>query len=155
MEAPVAGLRAVLAGRSDFSNTPNPVIATLSPLATACWMVSRRAFTASVAVFLSPNLGEIASIRSRLFISSLLRSPNGKSRPNSLASLEFATSDLLEIMRCRRAAQTSEQQKELCRYWYNVQFYNKRCQSPCGLKFNLPPLPARSPPGRLESTPSS
>src|SRR5579875_66495 len=69
MDAPVAGLRAMRAGRSAFSNTPNPVIATLSPLATACWMVSRTAFTASVAVFLSPILGEIASISSRLFIS--------------------------------------------------------------------------------------
>src|ERR1039457_4219568 len=75
MDAPVAGLRAVRAGRTAFSNTPNPVIETLSPLATAAWIVSSTAFTASVAVFLSPNLPEIASIRSRLFISSLLRFP--------------------------------------------------------------------------------
>src|SRR3984957_11427752 len=34
MVAPVAGLRAVRAGRMAFSKTPNPVIATLSPLAT-------------------------------------------------------------------------------------------------------------------------
>ena len=66
--APVAGLRAVRAGRSLFSKTPNPVIATLSPLATADWMVSRTAFSASVADFLSPRRPEIASIRSRLFI---------------------------------------------------------------------------------------
>src|SRR5215469_17923589 len=33
--SPVAGLRAVRAGRSLFSKTPKPVIATLSPLATA------------------------------------------------------------------------------------------------------------------------
>src|SRR5215469_16553089 len=32
--APVAGLRAVRAGRTCFSNTPNPEMATLSPLAT-------------------------------------------------------------------------------------------------------------------------
>src|SRR6267154_559400 len=51
MVAPVAGLRAVRAGRTAFSNTPNPVIATLSPLATVTWIVSRSAFTASVAVF--------------------------------------------------------------------------------------------------------
>src|SRR5271165_5498991 len=68
MVAPVAGLRAVRAGRSLFSNTPNPVMATLSPLATADWMVSSTAFTASVADFLSPSRPEIASIRSRLFI---------------------------------------------------------------------------------------
>src|SRR5712691_13011627 len=66
--SPVAGFRAVRAGRSLFSKTPKPVIATLSPLATADWMVSSTAFTASVAVFLSPNRPEIASIRSRLFI---------------------------------------------------------------------------------------
>src|SRR5712691_9822916 len=80
MDAPVAGFRAVRAGRSVFSNTPNPVMATLSPLATASWMVSRTAFTASVAVFLSPNRPEIASIRSRLFMSSLLHFPHGRSR---------------------------------------------------------------------------
>jgi D-alanine--D-alanine ligase len=68
MVAPVAGLRAVRAGRSLFSKTPNPVIATLSPLATADWMASSTAFTASVADFLSPNRPEIASIRSRLFM---------------------------------------------------------------------------------------
>src|SRR6202012_2796349 len=66
--APVAGLRAVRAGRSAFSKTPKPVIATLSPLATADWMVSRTAFSASVADFLSPRRPESASIRSRLFI---------------------------------------------------------------------------------------
>src|SRR5262249_21675399 len=69
MDAPVAGFRAIRAGRSVFSKTPNPVIATLSPFATASWMVSRIAFTASVAVRLSPIRPEIASIRSRLFIS--------------------------------------------------------------------------------------
>ncbi len=68
MAAPVAGLRAVRAGRSLFSKTPNPVMATLSPLATADWMVSSTAFTASVADFLSPSRTEIASIRSRLFM---------------------------------------------------------------------------------------
>src|SRR5215813_15433635 len=73
--APVAGFRAVRVGRSLFSKTPNPVMATLSPLATADWMVSRTAFSASVADFLSPRRPEIASIRSRLFIiHSLLRS---------------------------------------------------------------------------------
>src|SRR5690242_19535933 len=55
MVAPVAWLRAVRAGRTAFSNTPNPVIATLSPLATVTWIVSRSALTASVAVFLLPS----------------------------------------------------------------------------------------------------
>src|SRR5690242_12280871 len=68
MVAPVAGLRAVRAGRSLFSNTPNPVMATLSPLATADWMVSSTALRASFAVFLSPSRLEIASTRSRLFM---------------------------------------------------------------------------------------
>jgi D-alanine-D-alanine ligase len=68
MVAPVAGLRAVRAGRSLFSKTPNPVMATLSPAATADWMVSSTAFTASVADFLSPSRPEIASISSRLFM---------------------------------------------------------------------------------------
>jgi len=68
ISAPVAGFRAVRAGRSLFSKTPKPVMATLSPPATADWMASRTAFSASVAVFLSPSRPEIASIRSRLFI---------------------------------------------------------------------------------------
>src|SRR5579862_6081034 len=66
--APVAGFLAVRAGRSLFSKTPNPVIATLSPLATASWMASSTALTASVAGFLPPSRPEIASTRSRLFI---------------------------------------------------------------------------------------
>src|SRR5208282_1583680 len=78
MVAPVAGLRAVRAGRSLFSKTPNPVMATLSPLATADWMVSSTAFKASVADFLSPNRPEIASIRSRLFIVHSCASPTGR-----------------------------------------------------------------------------
>src|SRR5271167_3797543 len=78
MVAPVAGLRAVRAGRSLFSKTPNPVMATLSPLATADWMVSSTAFKASVADFLSPNRPEIASIRSRLFIIHSCASPTGR-----------------------------------------------------------------------------
>src|SRR5215472_18778003 len=73
--APVAGFRAVRAGRSLFSKTPNPVMATLSPLATADWMVSRTAFSASVADFLSPRRPEIASMRSRLFIIHLCLPP--------------------------------------------------------------------------------
>ena len=76
--APVAGLRAVRAGRSLFSKTPNPVMATLSPLATADWMVSSTAFTASVADFLSPSRPEIASIRSRLFMVHSCASPTGR-----------------------------------------------------------------------------
>jgi hypothetical protein len=66
--APVAGLRAVRAARTCFSNTPNPVMETLSPLATVSWMVSSTALTASAAVLLSPIRPETASIRSRLFI---------------------------------------------------------------------------------------
>jgi len=76
--APVAGLRAVRAGRSLFSKTPNPVMATLSPLATADWMVSSTAFTASVADFLSPSRPEIASIRSRSSRLSGTRSAAGR-----------------------------------------------------------------------------
>src|SRR5580704_4867213 len=78
MVAPVAGLRAVRAGRSLFSKTPKPVMATLSPLATADWMASSTAFTASVADFLSPNRPEIASIRSRLFMVHSCASPTGR-----------------------------------------------------------------------------
>ena len=101
MVAPVAGLRAVRAGRSLFSKTPNPVMATLSPLATADWMVSSTAFRASVADFLSPSRSEIASIRSRLFICSLLRFPH---RPRGLR-YEIATSDLPESRRSQAVAQ--------------------------------------------------
>src|SRR5579872_863665 len=86
MVAPVAGFRAVLAGRSLFSNTPNPVMATLSPLATADWMVSSTAFTASVADFLSPIRSEIASIRSRLFILHSWRFPHGRPRSRARGS---------------------------------------------------------------------
>jgi D-alanine-D-alanine ligase len=78
MVAPVAGLRAVRAGRSLFSKTPNPVMATLSPFATADWMVSSTALTASVADFLSPSRPEIASIRSRLFMVHSCASPTGR-----------------------------------------------------------------------------
>src|SRR4029077_2585231 len=78
MVAPVAGLRAGRAGRSLFSKTPNPVMATLSPFATADWMVSSTAFTASVADFLSPSRPEIASIRSRLFMVHSCASPTGR-----------------------------------------------------------------------------
>jgi hypothetical protein len=77
MVAPVAGLRAVRAGRSDFSKTPNPVMATLSPLATAAWMASTIALTASVAAFLFPTRPEISSIRSRLFMNHSCTSPTG------------------------------------------------------------------------------
>src|SRR5271165_4778187 len=75
MDAPVAGFRAVRAGLTCLSKTPNPVIDTLSPPATVCWIVSRTALTASAAVFLSPMRPETASTRSRLFIYSLLRFP--------------------------------------------------------------------------------
>src|SRR5262245_22459166 len=78
MVAPVAGLRAVRAGRSLFSKTPNPVMATLSPFATAVWLVSSTALTASVADFLSPSRPEIASIRSRLFMVHSCASPTGR-----------------------------------------------------------------------------
>jgi D-alanine-D-alanine ligase len=101
MVAPVAGLRAVRAGRSLFSKTPNPVMATLSPLATADWMVSRTAFTASVADFLSPIRPEIASIRSRLFIVHSCASPTG----GRLTLTEIATSDLPESRRSDAVAQ--------------------------------------------------
>src|SRR5580658_1949892 len=81
--APVAGFLAVRAGRSLFSKTPNPVMATLSPLATASWMASSTAFTASVAGFLPP-----ADPRSRrpdhACSYSLLRFPHWRSRVGSV-----------------------------------------------------------------------
>src|SRR6185437_7691463 len=101
MVAPVAGLRAVRAGRSLFSKTPNPVMATLSPLATADWMVSSTAFTASVADFLSPSRPEIASIRSRLFMVHSCASPTGRVGSEN----EMATSDLPESRRSNAVAQ--------------------------------------------------
>src|ERR1700744_4017747 len=101
MVAPVAGLRAVRAGRSLFSKTPNPVMATLSPLATADWMVSSTAFTASVADFLSPSRPEIASIRSRLFMVHSCASPT---RSRGLR-YGIATSDLPESRRSSAVAQ--------------------------------------------------
>ena len=101
MVAPVAGLRAVRAGRSLFSKTPNPVMATLSPLATADWMVSSTAFTASVADFLSPSRPEIASIRSRLFMVHSCASPTGRVGSEN----EIATSDLPESRRSNAVAQ--------------------------------------------------
>jgi hypothetical protein len=78
--APVAGLRAVRAARSCFSNTPNPVMDTLSPRATVSWIVSSTAFTASVAARLSPIRSETASIRSRLFIVHPCGSPEVRDR---------------------------------------------------------------------------
>src|SRR6201984_2400069 len=101
MVAPVAGLRAVRAGRSLFSKTPNPVRATLSPLATADWMVSSTAFTASVADFLSPSRPEIASIRSRLFMVHSCASPTGRVGSEN----EIATSDVPESRRSDAGAQ--------------------------------------------------
>jgi D-alanine-D-alanine ligase len=101
MVAPVAGLRPVRAGRSLFSKTPNPVMATLSPLATADWMVSSTAFTASVADFLSPSRSEIASIRSRLFMVLSCASPTGRVG----SDYGFATSDLPESRRSSAVAQ--------------------------------------------------
>ena len=101
MVAPVAGFRAVRAGRSLFSNTPNPVMATLSPLATADWMVSSTAFTASVADFLSPSRPEIASIRSRLFMFTPALPPQVAWAPLR----GRATSDLPESRRSSAVAQ--------------------------------------------------
>ena len=101
MLAPVAGLRAVRAGRSLLSKTPNPVMATLSPLATADWMVSSTALTASVADFLSPSRTEIASIRSRLFMVHSCASPTGRVG----SDYGFATSDLPESRRSSAVAQ--------------------------------------------------
>ena len=101
MVAPVAGLRAVRAGRSVFSNTPNPVMATLSPFATADWMASSTAFTASVADFLSPSRPEIASIRSRLFMFTPALPPQVAWAPLR----GRATSDLPESRRSSAVAQ--------------------------------------------------
>jgi len=99
MTAPVAGLRAVRAGRSLFSKTPNPVMATLSPAATADWMVSSTAFTASVADFLSPSRPETASISSRLFMFHSCASPTGR------VASTGATPDLPESRRSGAVAQ--------------------------------------------------
>jgi D-alanine-D-alanine ligase len=103
MVAPVAGLRAVRAGRSLFSKTPNPVMATLSPAATADWMASSTAFTASVADFLSPSRPEIASIRSRLFIFTPALPPQVAWAP--ILDARRATSDLPESRRSSADAQ--------------------------------------------------
>ena len=46
LRSPVRGLRTVRAGRSIFSNTPNPVTETFSPPATVEVMVSTTAFSA-------------------------------------------------------------------------------------------------------------
>src|SRR5690606_1901086 len=80
MVLPVAGLRAVRAGRSAFSNEPNPVIATLSPLATAVWIVSRMASTASAAAVLLPSRSEMASTSSRLFMGYSSSSPLARTK---------------------------------------------------------------------------
>jgi D-alanine-D-alanine ligase len=100
--APVAGLRAARAGRSLFSKTPNPVMATLSPAATADWMVSSTALTASVADFLSPSRTETASIRSRLFM--FTPALPHRSR-GSGSDMRGATSDLPESRRSGAVAQ--------------------------------------------------
>jgi D-ala D-ala ligase C-terminus len=103
MVAPVAGLRAVRAGRSLFSKTPNPVMATLSPAATADWMASSTAFTASVADFLSPSRPEIASIRSRLFMFTPALPPQVAWAP--ILDARRATFDLPESRRSSAVAQ--------------------------------------------------
>ena len=66
-DAPVLGLRPVRAGRATRSKTPNPVIATRSPLATARVMVSMTASTASVALRLPPRRSDSVSIIVALF----------------------------------------------------------------------------------------
>ncbi len=60
--APVAGLRAVRAARSMRSNEPKPVRATFSPLATARWMFSSTASTASCAALRPPSRSARLSI---------------------------------------------------------------------------------------------
>src|SRR5690606_534674 len=70
--SPVRGLRAVRAARTRFSNTPNPVMETLSPLVTAFWTSARNASRAAVAAFLSPRRPESASISCVLFTPVLL-----------------------------------------------------------------------------------
>ena len=68
--SPVRGLRAVRAPRTRFSKTPNPVIATLSPLVTAAWISASTASSAAVAVFRSPRRTASASMSSALFTTS-------------------------------------------------------------------------------------
>src|SRR5215472_5021764 len=97
--APVAGLRAVRAARTCFSNTPNPVIETLSPRATVSWIVSSTALTASVAVFLSPIRPEIASIRSRLFILHSCGCPEAGGRGPGICDRDLLVSLEIQIPR--------------------------------------------------------
>jgi hypothetical protein len=53
--SPVCGLRTMRALRTRFSNDPNPVMATFSPLATSRVMVSSTASSACAAAFLFPS----------------------------------------------------------------------------------------------------
>ena len=55
MRSPVRGLRTQRASRTRFSNEPNPVIATFSPLATSRVMVSRTDSSACGAALRFPS----------------------------------------------------------------------------------------------------
>ncbi|EGJ74502.1 hypothetical protein STTU_1713 [Streptomyces sp. Tu6071] len=68
--SPVWGLRAYRAGRSTFSNEPNPVTETRSPATVARTMASRTTSTASAAFCRPPSLSAIASTSCALFTSS-------------------------------------------------------------------------------------
>src|ERR1039457_2866385 len=139
MVAPVAGLRAVRAGRSLFSKTPNPVMATLSPLATADWIASSTAFTASVADFLSPSRPEIASIKSRLFMFTPALPPQVAWAP----IVGITTSDLPESRRSSAVAQQPWPHWPACRpisqarasdrYTQCMQMAAIRCSAPLAL----------------------
>src|SRR4051794_41521820 len=54
LRSPVRGLRTVRAGRSTFSNTPNPVTETFSPVATVAVIGSTPPFRAQPASLLLP-----------------------------------------------------------------------------------------------------
>jgi uncharacterized membrane protein YjjP (DUF1212 family) len=69
--SPVRGFLAVLAARARFSKTPNPVMATLSPLVTTTWISASTASSAAAACFLSPRRAASASMSSALFTMSL------------------------------------------------------------------------------------
>ena len=55
LRSPVRGLRTIRAERFTFSNTPNPVMVTFSPLAVWNVMVSTTAFNALAASALLPS----------------------------------------------------------------------------------------------------
>src|SRR4051794_32563303 len=83
LRSPVRGLRTVRAGRSTFSNTPNPVTETFSPVAIVAVMVSTTAFRARPASLLLPPKW----VDSSLINCALFTGPPEPARPASPARL--------------------------------------------------------------------